>query len=174
MSDDFGALFDVVLPPEESRELGTAVEALGRFDLTTIPGSSLTTLSELVALRERLYAVERMARDRREAIDRAFVRAAAEAGADQLRTADGVVRFTLPAAQYETDAQAMRRDLERLVPRELSAAELDDACPIVVSYGVNHTRLNYLAKHRGDAVSEAIEANRRRVEPDRLRAKVAY
>ena len=178
MSDDFGGLFD------GGRDEGSAVAvsqaaqlagALGRLDLSAVSGSSLTARGDLVRLHAELARIERVAHDRRQAIERAFVMAGAEQGADQFRTDLGIVALQLPQAAYETRAQALREELQRLIPQGLlSQAELDAACPVVVSYSVNHTKLNVLHRHRGEAVREVIDRHRVRREPDPLAAKVRF
>ena len=176
MSDDFEALFGgerpTLLPDEPSKAIA---EALGRLDLSAVSGSSLTTRGKLVEMHAQLEAIERLVHDRKVMIEMAFIRAGAEQSADQIRTSAGVVTLKPEPGRYETHAQAMRQELDRLiVDGHLSKEELEEACPVTVSYGVNHTRLNVLANHRGDAVREVIDRNRAKVPPDPLRAKPVF
>lgn len=181
MSDEFGSLFDepadaggtsVELVVEPARQIA---DALGRLDFSAASGSSLPARGKLVELHAQLHRIERLVHDRRIALERSFVAAAAEANANELRTSVGIVKIKLPDAQYETRAQAIREGLTRLVAEgTLSKEEVDAACPVTITYGVNHTKLNALHRHRGDAVREVIDSNRHRIEPDPLAARPMF
>lgn len=161
--------------PVPSDPASQIASALGRLDLASISGSSLTTRGKLVEMHAQLEAIERIVHDRKVMIEMAFIRAGVEQSADQIRTSAGVVTLKPEPGKYETRAQAMRQELDRLiVDGVLSKEELEEACPVTVSYGVNHTRLNYLASHRGEAVREVIDRNRAKVPPDPLRAKPVF
>lgn len=177
MSDEFDTLFEQpeagVQPPlEPASEIA---KVLGRVEIRSVPGSSLATRGKLVELHAQLHRIERLVHDRRIAIERAFVRGAVESGATEFRTSAGVVKLKVPSGSYETRAQALRRGLEQLIADgHLSKEELEEACPVTITYGVNHTRLNYLAAHRGEAVREVIEANRTKVPGELAQARPIF
>jgi len=153
----------------------TVTRALAALEVPPVSGSTLTVRGQLVDLHEMLSRMETVIRDRRKSIELAFVRAAADTGADEIRTAHGIVKIKKGQASYAVKAQAMRRELEeRVATGEVSGSELELACPVVISYTVNHTKLNALARHRGEEIAEIIERNRERIEPDPLTARPVF
>lgn len=131
---------------------------------------------ELARAREVLYKVEQAVRDRRKAIDLAFLRAAQEKKLDQVKLSSGSVRIKKPAATYETHGDEMRRQLLALAESQqnVTQEEIDEALALIISVKPNHTKLNYLARHRGEDVEAVIEANRTKQEPDPTRYRPEY
>lgn len=184
MTDDLDALFDAVANPtpmgsDDTDGASTMTEGIARYlgtlDLSSVSGSSVAARGALVDAYRQLRDIERLVHDRRVAIELAFIRAAAENGADEIRTSEGVVKLKAPNPGYDVKAQAMRQGLDRFVASgDISKEELDDACPVTITYGVNHTKLNKLARHRGDEVQAVIDANRTKREADPLMAKPQF
>lgn len=131
---------------------------------------------ELARAREVLLKVEQAVQARRKSIDLAFIRAAAARNADQIRLSSGTVRVKPGASRYETHGDKMREQLLKLAQDDgnLTQAEIDEALTVIISVKPNHTKLNYLANHRGEDVKEAIDSNRAKVAPDPLLAKPEY
>ena len=131
---------------------------------------------ELAHAREVLFRVEQAVRDRRKAIDLAFLRAAADRKLDQVKVAGGVVRIKKPASKYETRGHEMREQLLKLSKEHgnVTQEEIDEALALIITVKPNHTKLNYLARHRGEDVGQVVEDNREKVDPDPLSYRTEY
>jgi len=109
-------------------------------------------------------------------IDHMWRLAGEKTGARQFPVGDGEsVRLEDPPSTYVVQEQQLRTrllELERdgLVTRE----EIDEAVTTVISYKSDNRRLNALARNRGDAVAEAIEEFRTKVEAQPGRERVSY
>ena len=136
--------------------------------LASLPQLHLVTTDErqqAVALLNNLAPIAEAIDMHRRRLEMTFRRIAIEEGADRILLGDGrTVTYKLPQGRYETKADAMRAALLALVPRGLvTQDQVDEALPVTVTIGENHTKLNALATHNGDRVRDIIEANRRKV-----------
>jgi hypothetical protein len=120
--------------------------------------------ADMVALHRRLSDIIGALQVRRDAIELAFRRGMAELGADQLPLPDGrTVSIERPKPGWKVRGDELRRQLLALVTEGVvTKPEVDAALAVEVTVRPDNRRLNYLAEHRGDAVREAIEANRER------------
>lgn len=146
------------------------------MNLPNIMEASPAERYELARAREVLYKVEQAVKDRRMAIDRAFTRAAADRKMDQVKLSAGTVKIKKPTARYETKGHEMREQLLALSKEHgnVTQEEIDEALALIITVKPNHTKLNTLARHRGEDVAEVIEANRKKVEPDAHLYKPEY
>jgi hypothetical protein len=149
--------------------------ALHEITLTPLDEATPEYRAEVARLRAVLAVIARDAGTYVDTIDNAFRIAAKALGADQLATAEGTIQLEYPRGEWKVDAPALERELKNLVDAGvISEAELREVFTTTVETKANNQRLNYLAKHRGDAVREAIEAHRRYVEPSTFAGKVRY
>lgn len=132
---------------------------------------------EVNRLRAILAALAGPIQARLAALDQHVLIAATRVGADQLPLPKGrAIRVVTGEGRYEVDAHDLRDALTQLAHETnvLTVPEVEDAVRAEVSYKPNHAKLNYLARHRGAAVTEAINTYRRRVPPDPSRGKVEW
>lgn len=128
-------------------------------------------------LRAQLVALAQPIEARIKAIDARALVAFAKTGADQLPMSEGrYLTVRRPTAGYDIDANALRRDLLGIVEAggSLTIEEVEDAVRAEVHYVPNNTRLNYLSRHRGDAVQKVIDTHRRVVTADPAKGKVLW
>jgi hypothetical protein len=132
---------------------------------------------ELARAHDVLWKVEKAVRDRRISIELAFKRAAAERKLDQVKMAGGEVRIKLGSGKYECKSASLRDKLLAMAKSDdanLTQEEIDAALPLQIEVKPNHTKLNYLARHRGDDVAAVIDEHRKKVPPDPMQAQVEF
>jgi hypothetical protein len=176
MLDELDELLETQGPesPAESSEdpIGALTASIRGGRVPDFATATPEQRTDMVRELESLRLIRAAVFDRIHAIEGSITRAADSLSARELRTADGSVRIKPLDPGYQTeDAQLHAALLECVGLGDLTKAELDDAMPIVVTYKPDHRKLNGLLR-RGDRVREAIEAHRRKPEPDLLRGKV--
>jgi hypothetical protein len=170
MADDLDSL---ELPPPRLPSV-SALQAvtLDGFDPAV---ASPAERASVAALRAELREIEQLARSRGTTIDLLFKRAFAQMGARSLPAGGGVIRFEEGKAGYSVRDEALYAALAAFVTDGvLLQEELLAAIQPTTVYVVSHTKLNALARNRGDAVREVIEAHRTRLEPDPMSGRVIY
>lgn len=161
--------------PDETAMVTALREILGALEIPSVSGSSLTVRGRLIDRWRFAKRVEEAARMARQTIELAFVRAGAENGSDQIPTPQGVVTLKAPATEYDVRPDPMKRALLKLAAKGLvSEKEIDEALPVTIVLGANNAKLNYLARHRGKEVEDAIERHRTRKPTDPLRARPEF
>jgi hypothetical protein len=131
--------------------------------------------ADIARLRNLLAEIARDSGTFVDMIDNAFRLAAKAIGADQLATTEGVVEIKRPAGIWKVDAGALqKRLLELVVIGGISEAEIEQVFTTTVETKADNTRLNYLARHRGDAVKDVIDEHRTYIEPSDFAGKVNY
>lgn len=149
--------------------------AIAELELRPLAEATPEYRADIARLRALLADIAANAATMRDAIDNAFRLAARSVGADQLVTSEGVVELEYPRGEWKVDAPALERAFRKLVADGLlSEAEIAETFSTVVQTKADNRRLNYLEKHRGDAVAEAIKAHRRYIEPSMFSGKVHY
>lgn len=163
-------------PADAVAQVMADMPAAAREDIPRVQDATPEQRYELARAHEVLERVEKAVKARRQAIELAFLRAAAEMGSDQLKLAGGTARVTQRASKYEAKGHEMREQLLKLKDEQgnITQEEIDEALALIISVKPNHSKLNYLARHRGEAVAQAIEDNRKKVEPDPMTAKVEF
>jgi hypothetical protein len=178
MLDELDALFEEQ-GPEPSAEASIPVSPTKAL-ITILRGGTVPDFAaatpeeraELVYELEQVRAIKAAATDRARAIELAIGRAAAALAANELRTADGMVRIKPSDPGYDTEDAKLHAALTTCVGMgDLTKAELDAAMPTLIIYKPDHRKLNGLLK-RGARVKEAIETHRRKPAPDLLHGKV--
>lgn len=169
---DLGAIPDLTPPPPpESRvvrsdfleaHFARIAALVSSLELGQVAKMTPEERAEIARLRVALDAMRKQTGAWVDAIDYAFVQAAAATGAKQLPAGEGVVKFPKPRGEFKVaKPHELRRDLENLVAHGLlRAEEVDEAIPQVVTYQPDHRRLSLLAENRGDEVRAAVEGHR--------------
>lgn len=163
----------------QADQLGVIADALtrtldGPLDALDPSAASPGERAAVASVRGRLKDIEATAHSWGGTIDMLFKRSFAGQGARELPADGGVIRYEPGKSSYHVKDEALYRALSAFVGGELTQEELLEAVQPITTYQVNHTKLNALARNRGDAVREAIEANRVKVEPDPLSGRVVY
>ena len=132
---------------------------------------------EVNRLRAILAALVAPVQGRLAALDQHALIAATRIGADELPLPKGraitIRRSSGPT--YQTDAPALWHDLVALCEKGLvTDDEVEAAVTTTVEHRANHTTLNRLYRHRGEAVQEAIDRHRHRLPPDPRRGRVEW
>lgn len=181
--DDLGDLLDAAPSPDRPPPdisalvplLDAVREAVSGLASYPVKHASLEERADLVQLHDALLAIELPIRARRQSIELAFKRAAAEMGADEIRTATGVVRVTPARAEYEVDEQGLYDALRACVNDGLvTQDELDKALARILVFKPDHRQLNMLARHRGPQVQAAIDSHRSTRPSDPLSGRVDF
>ena len=168
MTDDLDSL---ELPPPR-------LPSLPALRTVTIEGfdpavASPAERAGVASLRGELREIELLARSRGTTIDLLFKRAFVEMGARSLPAGGGVIRYEAGKSSYSVRDEALYGALVAFVIEGvLTQEELLAAVQPVTTYVVNHVKLNTLARNRGDAVREATEPHRTRIEPDPMSGRV--
>jgi hypothetical protein len=190
--DDLDALFDAPPPPVAvvDRSLMRVIGHLAPLiesvrAVLTDPTSTFALRLEsatpaeraqIVHLRALLVALQAPIKLRLDALDAHARRAMDTLHADQLALPGGqAIMLEAGRVTYAVKEHELRAELLALAEAgTLTPEEVNEAVTEQVSYVVNHTRLNYLARHRGAAVEATINGHRTRVEPDATRARVRW
>lgn len=164
--------------------VGATTYAIGNWHGIAPDRASPEDRSILVRVRGLLRDLEGIAHVRGEVIDLAFKIAARDSGsrefilapdADRQSSVNPVVKIEPGRSGYTVRDAALYGDLRKLAASGLlTDAEVLEAVQPTTTYVVNHTTLNRLARNRGDAVREVIEAHRTKVEPNPLAGRVVY
>lgn len=131
--------------------------------------------SQLATLYDEIDRVVRDATTWRDAILYAFRDAAIRLNAKEIPLADGVAQFVPPRDEWRVDVPALAAALRDMVRKGLvSQGEYEQVFTTKVEEQANGTKLNALARNRGDEVKAAIDAHRRLIPGDPLAAKVKF
>ncbi len=179
-----------VLPPPMTRATNAVESAVATLrtvaaatkallaELDTYPVARATPAERtaLVDLYWQLKALATPAFDRARAIEMAWSRGMAELGAKKLPLADGrMVVYEAPAASWQVDAPALKRDLAELRADGLiTDADLGRAFTTTIEVKADNRVLNNLADSRGEVVAGVIAAHRTRPEPSPLAGRVKF
>lgn len=177
MLDELDALLDEQgseSPAEQASEGPTQalVKALRGGEVPDFATATPEQRTDLVRELEAVRAIKAAAADRERRLTHAITAAAVTLSARELRTADGMVRIKPSDPGYVVeDAQLHAALVECVGYGDITKDELDGAMPTFVVYKPDHRKLNGLLK-RGERVKTAIEAHRRKPEPDLLNGRV--
>lgn len=155
-----------------SDDLRATISQIALIDVAKATPAQRT---QLVNLRDRLDTTRRDLSTWVDAIDISIRQAAITLGADEIPLADGVITVERPRGEWVVNVPRLQEELRELVAAGVvTAEEAADVVTTKVETVADNRKLNYLVKHRGAAVTEAVSRTRVWKEGNPTSAKLRF